>query len=154
MLHRDRKQFPYDAWDIGADYLKRTPRTLTPSEVESRIDGPTVVRRQVYRFGRSRIEQLVRLEAGSELVRFETRVEWHESHRMLRADFRPAHFGETVACEIQFGHLERTTIGARRRGAGAVRGVRPQVGRDGGSRTAASPCSTTASTATGPRAGC
>ena len=109
MLHHDRKQFPYDAWDIGDGYLKRTPRILKPSEVESRVDGPTVVRRQVYRFGRSRIEQLVRLEAGSELVRFETRVEWHENHRMLRADFRPAHFGETVACEIQFGHLHRPT---------------------------------------------
>ena len=109
VLHRDRKQYPYDAWDIGSDYLGRTPRTLAPSEVESQLDGPTVVRRQVYRFGRSRIEQLVRLEAGSELVRFETRVEWHERHRMLRADFRPAHFGETVACEIQFGHLERPT---------------------------------------------
>jgi alpha-mannosidase len=63
----------------------------------------------VYRVGRSRIEQLVRLEAGSELVRFETRVEWHENHRMLRAEFRPARFGETVACEIQFGHLQRPT---------------------------------------------
>jgi alpha-mannosidase len=108
-LHHDRKQFPYDAWDIGDGYLKRTPRILKPSGVESRVDGPTVVRRQVYRFGRSRIEQLVRLEAGSELVRFDTRVEWHENHRMLRAEFRPAHFGETVACEIQFGHLHRPT---------------------------------------------
>jgi alpha-mannosidase len=29
---------------------------------------------------------------------------------MLRAEFRPAHFGETVKCEIQFGHIERTTL--------------------------------------------
>ena len=28
---------------------------------------------------------------------------------MLRTEFRPAHFGDTVKCEIQFGHIERTT---------------------------------------------
>jgi alpha-mannosidase len=109
VLHRDRAQFPYDAWDIGAGYTSKSPRVLTPSEVSTAVDGPTIVRRQVYRFSRSVVEQIVRLEAGSELVRFETRVDWHERHRMLRADFRPAHYGETVACEIQFGHLHRPT---------------------------------------------
>ena len=109
VLHRDPAQFPYDAWDIGAGYTAKSPRLLRPSEVSTIVDGPTIVRRQVYNFSRSVVEQFVRLEAGSELVRFETRVDWHERHRMLRADFRPAHYGETVACEIQFGHLRRPT---------------------------------------------
>jgi alpha-mannosidase len=109
VLHRDPRQWPWDAWDIGQGYLARTPRTLKPSRVSTEIDGPTAVRTQVYRFGRSRIEQRVILEAGSELVRFETRVEWRESHRMLRADFRPVHYGDTSKSEIQFGHIERPT---------------------------------------------
>ena len=49
------------------------------------------------------------LEAGSDVVRFETLVDWHASHRMLRTEFRPTHFGPTVQCEIQFGHLDRVT---------------------------------------------
>jgi len=43
-------------------------------------------------------------------VRFETTVLWRERHRMLRTEFRPTHVGDTVKCEIQFGHIERTTL--------------------------------------------
>jgi alpha-mannosidase len=110
VLHRDPYQFPFDAWDIGQKYTKRTPRVLRPSEVENRIDGPRAIRRQVYRFGRSAIEQRVILEAGSDLVRFETTIDWHEKHKMLRAEFRPVHYGDTVKCEIQFGYVDRTTL--------------------------------------------
>jgi alpha-mannosidase len=49
------------------------------------------------------------VEAGSELVRFETRIDWRETHRMLRADFRPARYGATSKSEIQFGHISRPT---------------------------------------------
>lgn len=109
VLHRDKYQWPFDAWDIGQDYLKRRPKVLSPAVVESRIDGPTAVRRQVYRFGRSSIDQRIILESGSPLVRFETRIDWRESHRMLRADFRPTHYGDTSLSEIQFGHISRPT---------------------------------------------
>lgn len=110
VLHRDPYQWPFDAWDIGIKYTRRTPRVLRPSETSTRIDGPRVIRRQIYRWGRGTIEQHVILEAGSNLVRFETTVLWRERHRMLRAEFRPARFGDTVKCEIQFGHIERTTL--------------------------------------------
>jgi alpha-mannosidase len=108
-LHRDPYQWPFDAWDIGQKYTTRTARTLTPSHVQTTIDGPTIIRSQTYTWNRGEIEQRVVLEAGSELVRFETRVDWHEKHRMLRADFWPAHYGPVAKCEIQFGHIERAT---------------------------------------------
>ena len=109
VLHRDPYQFPWDAWDIGRDYLRRTPDVLTPRYVESGIDGPTVWRRHVFRWRRGTIEQRIVLTAGDDLVRVETRVDWRESHRMLRAEFRPAHYGDEVRCEIQFGHILRPT---------------------------------------------
>ena len=110
VLHRDPYQFPFDAWDIGQKYTRGAPRVLRPTAVETRVDGPRVIRRQVYRWNRGTIEQQVILEAGSGLVRFDTTVDWRERHRMLRAEFRPVHFGDTVKCEIQFGHIERTTL--------------------------------------------
>ncbi|HEY4224820.1 MAG TPA: glycoside hydrolase family 38 C-terminal domain-containing protein [Pseudolysinimonas sp.] len=110
VLHRDPYQFPFDAWNIGIGYLKRRPRTLRPSTVETFVDGPRVIRRQVYRWARGTIDQRVILEAGSELVRFDTTIDWHEKHRMLRTEFRPVHYGDTVTCEIQFGHIERTAL--------------------------------------------
>jgi alpha-mannosidase len=109
VLHRDPYQFPFDAWDIKQDYAKTTPRTLRVSSVESSVDGATVIRRQVYQGRRFTIDQRVILEAGSDVVRFDTRVDWHESHRMLRAQFFPVHYGDTARCEIQFGHIERVT---------------------------------------------
>jgi alpha-mannosidase len=109
VLHRDPYQFPFDAWDIKQDYAKTTPRTLKVTSVSSYIDGPTVVRKQTYRSSKFTIEQTVILEAGSDVVRFDTTVDWYEKHRMLRAEFRPAHFGETALSEIQFGHIARKT---------------------------------------------
>jgi len=109
VLHRDPYQFPWDAWDIGRGYLRRTPDVLVPRTVESGVDGPTVWRRQVFRWGRGEVEQRIVLAAGDDLVRVETRVDWREDHRMLRAEFRPAHSGDEVRCEIQFGHLLRPT---------------------------------------------
>ncbi len=109
VLHRDPYQFPFDAWDIKPDYAKTTPRTIRMSHVETVVDGATVVRRQAYRSRAVTIEQDVILEAGSDVVLFDTRVDWHAKHRMLRAQFYPTHFGATAKSEIQFGHIERVT---------------------------------------------
>lgn len=108
-LHRDPYQFPFDAWDIDQKYTTREPRLLRAHQVETELDGPTVRRTQRYRWGRGTIEQTIILEAGSLLVRVDSRIDWREKHRMLRADFLPVHFGETAKSEIQFGHIERVT---------------------------------------------
>jgi alpha-mannosidase len=77
--------------------------------VSTTIDGPTIIRSQRFAWKGGEVEQRIVLESGSELVRFETRVEWREKHRMLRADFWPTHYGPVAECEIQFGHIERAT---------------------------------------------
>ncbi|KQM82053.1 glycoside hydrolase family 38 C-terminal domain-containing protein [Agromyces sp. Leaf222] len=109
VVHRDPYVWPFNAWDINPDYVKRPTRVLRMSHVESGMDGPTVWRTQEYRSRAVTVRQRIVLEAGSDVVRFETEVDWHEKHRMLRAEFRPTHYGDTVRCEIQFGHLERVT---------------------------------------------
>ncbi|HEY5484221.1 MAG TPA: glycoside hydrolase family 38 C-terminal domain-containing protein [Propionibacteriaceae bacterium] len=109
VLHDDPYQFPFDAWDISPDYARKIPKVLPLSKAETFRDGPTVVRRHLYTLPKGTVEQRVILEQGSALVRFDTRVSWHETHRMLRAEFRPARYGDTATCEIQFGHISRPT---------------------------------------------
>lgn len=109
VVHKDPYVWPFNAWDIKADYVNTAPRVLGVSHVETTVDGAVAVRRQVYRGRTVTIDQRVVLEAGSDVVRFETEVDWHERHRMLRAEFRPTHYGDSVRCEIQFGHIERVT---------------------------------------------
>jgi alpha-mannosidase len=109
VLHRDPYQIPFDAWDIKQDYFRSTPRTVRMSHVGTVVDGPTIVRTQAHRSRAFTIEQRVVLTAGSDVVRFETTVDWHAKHRMLRAQFYPTHFGPTAKSEIQFGHIDRVT---------------------------------------------
>jgi alpha-mannosidase len=108
-IHKDPYVWPFNAWDIKVDYFERAPRTLPVTSSESYVDGATVVRRQVHSSRRVTVTQLVTLEAGSDVVRFDTEVDWREKHRMLRAEFRPVHYGDTALCEIQFGHIARVT---------------------------------------------
>lgn len=108
-LYQDPLMIPFNAWDINPNYTKLPARRLRARTVETKIEGPSVVREQTYRFGKSEIVQRVVLEAGSDCVRFETRVNWHERLRMLRADFDPANFGDQAEFEIQFGAMKRAT---------------------------------------------
>lgn len=105
----DPFQFPFDAWDIDQGYREKKSQTLHATEVRASIEGARVIRHHVYRAPKVTIHQRVILEAGSDVVRLETHVDWHEKHRMLRAEFYPAHYGDTALCEIQFGHIGRPT---------------------------------------------
>jgi len=109
VLHEDPYLFPFNAWDIDPRYLDKQPAVLTPVQVDSMVDGPKAVRRTRYRGPRVEVVQTVVVEVGSPLVTCHTRVHWRQKHRMLRAEFRPSHYGDTVRCEIQFGHIERAT---------------------------------------------
>lgn len=109
MLYQDRFVYPFNAWDIERKYYKRSARALKPAAVVTYVDGMRAVRQSEYRFGKSKLVQQVILEAESDTVRFETRADWHETFKMLRADFLPRDYGDTARCEIQFGSIERAT---------------------------------------------
>jgi alpha-mannosidase len=109
VLFRDKFEIPFNAWNIDPEYRSRRKRRLRPHAVSSAIDGPLAVRTCTYRFGKSTLTQRIILEYGRDLVLFETEVDWHERHRMLRAEFFPRDYGDTAKCEIQFGHIRRST---------------------------------------------
>jgi alpha-mannosidase len=108
-IYDDPFQFPFDAWDIDQRYTDTAPRILRVTATRTVIDGPLVIRHHEYRSPSCTVHQRIVLEAGSPVLRFETHVDWRESHRMLRAEFRPAHYGAEALCEIQFGHIARAT---------------------------------------------
>ena len=108
-LYSDPLSIPFDAWDLNQTYYKKHKRRLKCLSATTRQEGPRLVREQTYRFGKSSILQRVILEAGSDCVRFETQVSWHERLKMLRADFFPADYGDTADFDIQFGTMSRPT---------------------------------------------
>ena len=58
-------------------------------------------------FGDSHVEQNIFLEGP--LLRFDTRVEWHERHKMLKVAFPIAVSADEATYEVQFGHVRRPT---------------------------------------------
>ena len=107
-LHHDPYSY-FDAWDIRQIAFSLPRRLLRPDDVETFTDGPRLVRRSHYRHGRTRITQDAIAQAGVPYLLFDTTVEWRESWRMLRSESRPAHWADQINCEIQFGHLARST---------------------------------------------
>lgn len=107
-LHHDPHSY-FDAWDIRQVAFRLPRRLLRPESVETFTDGPRLVRRSVYRHGRTRITQDAIAQAGVPYLLFDTAVEWRETWRMLRTESRPAFWADQVNCEIQFGHLARST---------------------------------------------
>ena len=61
------------------------------------------------RYENSVIEQNIRMRPGSKRIDFETAVDWHEDHVLLKAAFPVDIRSDRAAYEIQFGHVERPT---------------------------------------------
>ena len=101
-LHDDNPA-RWDAWDLDLSYLDSV-RDLT--ELEGVQIGPDGVRFR-RRFGTSDLWQRMVLE--ERVLRFETEVDWHERHKMLKVAFPVTVSSREATFEIQFGHLKRPT---------------------------------------------
>lgn len=98
-----------DAWDFSVDYRYRVAGRFSLQSSEAWVDGPQAIVRQVRSFGNSTLIQTIKLTANSRRMDFETELDWHERHRMLRASFPVNVLARQSVSEIQFGHLPRPT---------------------------------------------
>ncbi|MDQ1395184.1 MAG: alpha-mannosidase [Acidimicrobiaceae bacterium] len=101
-LHEDRP-VQWDAWDIDGQYLEQVTDLTDLDEFEV---GDGVVR-IVRSFGSSQLRQTIRLRPGSRRIDFETEVDWHEDHRLLKVAFPVDIHARRATYEIQYGHVER-----------------------------------------------
>jgi alpha-mannosidase len=106
-LHDDNPA-RWDAWDLDSDYRKSFTEVTTIEQVQLR-SGLRGVLAFARRFGESILTQVMSLEAGSRLLRFETFVRWQEQHKMLKVAFPVTVMQREATYEIQFGHLRRPT---------------------------------------------
>lgn len=108
-LYEDRPN-DWDAWDIDAFYRQTALEEAHAVSVRSLGAGP--VRQGLafeYRIGASTIRQHVYLTKGTMRLDFETTVDWHEKHRMLRVAFPVDVHAEQATFDIQYGYLKRPT---------------------------------------------
>ena len=98
----------FDAWDIDSMY-EDTPLEIEPqAKVELVAEGPLVaVLRLTRKINASSLQQEISLRRGSRVVEFDTRVEWQESHKLLKVAFPVNLHANEALHEIQFGHIAR-----------------------------------------------
>ena len=107
----------WEAWDIDADWeLKRAEENRLAAEApapgaEVVSSGELFVQlRRRYAIGkRSKLTQDMYFYANSRRIDFDTKVEWHEERRLLKAAFPANVTADRVRCEVQYGHLWRNT---------------------------------------------
>jgi alpha-mannosidase len=106
-LHDDNPT-RWDAWDLDATHRDSFTDVTAVEKVQWRggLRGLLALGRT---FGESWLFQIMTLDAGSRVLRFETFVDWQERHKMLKVAFPVTVAAREATYEIQFGHLRRPT---------------------------------------------
>lgn len=107
MVYED-KPLEYDAWELEPFYPQKGEALSAQANPEVlECSALRVVVRFDYRYHHSQIIQDMTLYANSPRIDFATRVDWHESNRLLKVLF-PVNIRSTKASyEIQYGYVER-----------------------------------------------
>ncbi|MDR2177277.1 MAG: glycosyl hydrolase-related protein [Treponema sp.] len=109
LLMAEDVSLSWDNWDIDADieYKFQDASELLERSVVS--DGEVEFRiRSKYRISpKSTVEQDLVFYSDSPLVLYETKIDWHDQHRFLKAAFDTTVFTPEARHEIQFGYIRR-----------------------------------------------
>ena len=99
----------YDAWELE-DYYKRKAYELDgPARITPVTDGTRagfVIERD---YMHSTIRQTLWLYSESSRIDFETDMDWHEHHQVLKAVFSLDVHAMSATFDVQYGHVTRPT---------------------------------------------
>jgi len=105
------EDFPYryDNWEIS-DYYKSKQYVLdAPASIKAVHDGSRAGFRIEKVYMDSIIVQHIWLYSRSRRVDFDTDIQWHQQHQILKIAFPLDVHTDSAAYEIQFGHVKRPT---------------------------------------------
>lgn len=101
----------YENWEL-TDYYKQKKWVLDDtSEITPITDGSRAGFKVVKKYLDSEISQNIWLYSNSRRIDFETDIDWHEHHQVLKVAFPVDVHTNTATYETQFGHIERPTHG-------------------------------------------
>lgn len=98
-----------DAWDFEDDYRDQPEQYMTLQSTSIRVFDELTEIRQEFVFRKSKVSQTILLHRHDPCIRITHDVDWQDSGYMLRAEFEPKVWSETVHSDIQFGYLDRPT---------------------------------------------
>ena len=111
LLMAEEVSLGWDNWDVDADYESKLRDSAELLERSVVAGGAVEFRiRSRYRLSaKSTLEQDMIFYADSPEVVFETRMDWQDDHRFLKAAFDTTIHTDYASQEIQFGYIRRVT---------------------------------------------
>jgi alpha-mannosidase len=110
LLAFEDRPMNFDAWDIDIYYEER-PETITQVESIAVAEmGPLRIGLRIHRrYRRSEIVQTVYLYRDGKRIDFDTWIDWHEQHLLLKAAFPVNILNPVATFDIQWGNVQRPT---------------------------------------------
>lgn len=100
----------WDAWDMEYDTIAlRSP--IFPEKKVIRVEKENAIIECEYKLSEvSRLKQKTIIYSDERRIDYETYVSWHESHKILRAEFQTAISSPYAEYSIPFGYVSRSTL--------------------------------------------
>lgn len=99
-----------NAWDFYHGYRNGIVGRFVKTSCEPFVNGAEAGVKISYKYGKSTLEQTLKVSEDSPLLRFDVKIDWRELEKMLRTDFYPAIETDEVVCDIQFGNVKRSML--------------------------------------------
>ena len=108
-LYEDRPN-DWDAWDVDFFYRDALLEIANATDTMPGAHGDVVQELNLtFSIGNSVIQQRIKLSKQSKRLDFDTKVDWQETHKMLRVHFPVNVKTEQATFDIQYGHVKRNT---------------------------------------------
>jgi alpha-mannosidase len=110
LLAFEDRPMNFDAWDIDIFYEDRTEKITGVESITVLEQGPLRAVVEIKRTYRSsQIHQKIALYHDSKRIDFDTWVDWHEQHTLLKAAFPVDVMSPLATFDVQWGNVERST---------------------------------------------
>ncbi|MBR3767070.1 MAG: alpha-mannosidase [Clostridia bacterium] len=98
----------YDAWDILPDYKdKELPLSVSSELKFIKADGVTAEFSVTQKTEKSAWERKIRFFRNSRKIEVENIVDWHESHKLMKASFNCNILSRELTCDTSAGFIKR-----------------------------------------------
>eukprot|EP00826_Nyctotherus_ovalis_P006400 TRINITY_DN1150_c0_g2_i1.p1 TRINITY_DN1150_c0_g2~~TRINITY_DN1150_c0_g2_i1.p1 ORF type:complete len:982 (-),score=326.77 TRINITY_DN1150_c0_g2_i1:100-3045(-) len=108
LLHDDVPIY-WDAWDLWIYYQETATELLAHSHIIEKKNHQVKVIYSYKISDKSTLTQAILVNGLTKRIDFETNVDWHETHKVLRSYFPLNIRADSVVCDIQSGNLRRPT---------------------------------------------
>ncbi len=100
----------WDAWDIDSFYQDRPDPMRVAAPVKVLEEGPLrAVIQTTLKWQNSTVYQTIAVHHHTRRIDFHTRIDWHDTHTLLKAHFPLAIHSDHATYDIQWGHITRPT---------------------------------------------